>query len=85
MRKIIVTVFLSILIVSFTSIAYAEIYKLNITRIDQDLYKDTYTNYYIKTRSCYEYCYYQDVIFNSETNQLIFPNGFSYDITGVLK
>ena len=38
------------------------LYKINVTRDSQDLYKVTGQNIYIKTLYCYEYVYSQDAI-----------------------
>jgi len=81
-KKISILTFLLLILLS--SIACAEFYKVNITRIDQDLYKDTNTGYYIKTRNCYEYVYYEDAIYNSDTQKLIFDNGSSYDVDKII-
>ena len=37
-------------------------YKVNITRKDANLYKVDGTNFYIRTKYCYEYCYSEEVI-----------------------
>ena len=57
---------------------YAEFYKVNVTRIDDDLYK-TLEEIYIKTRYYYEYVYYEYAILKyddySYDNELIFEHG----------
>lgn len=50
----------------------------NLTRVAQDLYKDTYTGGYLRTMYCYEYVYYQDAIVFS--NKVIFTSGGSCDL-----
>ena len=37
-------------------------YQVSITRKDADLYKIEGTDFYIKTKYCYEYCYSEEVI-----------------------
>lgn len=37
-------------------------YEISITRKDADLYKIEGTDFYIKTKYCYEYCYSEEVI-----------------------
>ncbi len=40
--------------------------KLNLTRVDQDWYKDTLSGGYVHTFACYEYVYYQDALLFSD-------------------
>jgi hypothetical protein len=55
---------------------YAYSYDVNVTRVEQDLYKVTGFDMYIKTAYCYEYAYYQDAVVsydkNSSTNAILF-------------
>ena len=52
--------------------------QVNVTRIDDDLYK-TMEEIYIKTKYCYEYVYYEYAILKyddySYDNELIFEHG----------
>jgi len=68
--------------------AYAELYKVNVKRIDQDLYKTT-DGFYIKTRYCYEYTYGNDAVLKYEQysydNKLIFDSGNSCQVEKVFK
>lgn len=45
--------------------AYAEYYKINVKRIEQDLYK-TDGGVYIQTQYCYEYTYGDDAVLKYE-------------------
>ena len=45
-------------------------YKVKISRVDQDIYLIEGTDLYIKTKYCYESCYYEEVI-------LIIRNGYN--------
>ncbi len=74
-------VFIAILMISyliFLTDAFAEFYKVNVKRIDQDLYK-TDSGLIIKTRYCYEYTYGEEAILKYEEylydNKLIFDSG----------
>lgn len=65
-------------------LAHAEMYKVNVKRIDQDLYK-TQEGVYIQTRYCYEYTYGDDAIYNTSTQKLIFNSGTTCDVAKVFK
>jgi len=84
-RGIVIALSLIVFLFTVTSATYAEFYKLNITRIDQDLYKETNSGYYIRTKYCYEYAHYEDVIYNSNTQELIFEDGSTYEVVGIFK
>lgn len=79
---------ISILITS-SAAAYAEMYKVNVKRIDKDLYKDTSSGVIIQTRYCYEYTYGDEAILKYEQysydNKLIFNSGTSCEVAKVLK
>ena len=68
--------------------AYAEYYKVNVKRVDQDLYK-TSDGFYIQTRLCYEYSYGTDAVLKYEQysydSKLIFDSGTSCDVVKVFK
>ena len=68
--------------------AAAEMYAVNVRRIDKDLYK-TDTGLYIQTKYCYEYAYGDDAILRYEPysydNKLIFDNGATCDVEKVFK
>lgn len=82
---ILVSIFTIALEFSLNNTANAEFYKVNLTRIEQDFYKDTNSGYYFRTRFCYEYVYYEDAIYNSDENTLTFRNNSSYDLEGIYK
>ena len=75
--------------VTIPTFANAEYYKVNVKRIDQDLYKTTTGGLYIKTRYCYEYTYGDDAVLKYEDysydNKLIFDSGTSCDVEKVFK
>lgn len=75
--------------VAIPTFAYAEYYKVNVKRVDQDLYKTTTGGLYIKTRYCYEYTYGDDAVLKYEDysydNKLIFDSGTSCDVEKVFK
>jgi hypothetical protein len=65
----------------------AQWYKVNITRIDQDLYRDSNSRRLIETRYCYEYVYYEDARLRWENaygnNKLIFRSNRTCDVVGL--
>jgi len=72
----------------FLSDALAELYKVNVKRIDQDLYK-TDSSLIIKTRYCYEYTYGEEAVLKYEEysydNKLIFDSGTICEVDKVIK
>ena len=78
-----------IVAVSISSFAYAEYYKVNVKRVDKDLYKTTTDGLYIQTRYCYEYTYGDEAVLKyedySHENKLIFNSGTSCDVVKVFK
>jgi len=73
------------IILCTTIVSADEMYRLNITRESEDLYKDTTNNIYIKTRYCYEYVYYQDVIVDLTNKKLIFGNNRECNVDKILR
>ena len=77
-----------LLLVLTPTMLSADFYKVNVTRVDDDLYKDTGSGTYIVTRYCYEYVYYQDAILNYEpysyNNKLIFKNNKKCDVARLI-
>ncbi|HRH75045.1 hypothetical protein [Zoogloea sp.] len=71
------------------ALAFAEYYKINVKRVEQDLYKTTTGGLYIQTRYCYEYTYGDDAVLKYEDysydNKLIFDSGTSCDVVKVFK
>lgn len=65
-----------IVLLAFAVPAFAELYSVNVKRVDQDLYKDINTGMLIQTRWCYEYTYGGDAVLKYEPyaydNKLIF-------------
>lgn len=85
MRKVTKTIALATLF--FVPFAYAEFYKVEVTRVEGNLYK-TREGIYIETKYCYEYANRDEAILsyerNSHDNKLIFSNGQSCDVARVL-
>ena len=75
--------------IAIPTLAYAEYYKVNVKRVDANLYKTTTGGLYIETRYCYEYTYGDDAILKYEQysydNKLIFSSGTSCDVAKVFK
>ena len=68
--------------------AYAEFYEVNVTRVEQNLYRDTLSRSLIVTKYCYEYAYHQDAVLIYEaysySNKLVFDSGTSCDVVKVV-
>ena len=66
----------------------AEMYTVEVRRIDQDLYK-TDEGVYIQTRHCYRYTYGEEAVLKYEQysydNKLIFDDGESCEVEKVFK
>ena len=71
-----------------SSVAMADLYEVNVKRIDKDLYK-TSEGVYIETQYCYHYTYGEDAILKYEPysydNKIIFDNDDSCDVKRVFK
>ena len=82
-------ILLVLVLASTTFVFAADYYKVNISRVDQDLYKDHNSGNYIQTRYCYEYVYYQDALLKYEpysySNKLIFENDNTCDVEKVFQ
>jgi hypothetical protein len=68
--------------------ALAEMYVVEVRRIDQDLYK-TSEGVYIQTRYCYRYAYGEEAVLKYEQysydNKLIFDDGEVCEVEKVFK
>jgi len=53
-----------LLTLSLAAPAHAEYYRLNLTRVGENLYRESSTNIVIVTRNCHAYLYMEDVILN---------------------
>ena len=82
-------VFVLIVATAIPVLAFAEYYKVNLRRVDQDLYKTTTGGLYIQTRYCYEYTYGDDAVLKYEDysydNKIIFDSGTSCDVVKIFK
>ena len=79
----------SLILLVLPFIVSAEMYKVNVKRVDSNLYK-TDENVYIKTKYCYEYSYGDEAILKYDSysydNKLIFVNsGTTCDVEQLLK
>ena len=79
---------IAIALLASTGVAFAEMYAVNVRRIDKDLYK-TDGGVYIQTKYCYEYTYGDDAVLKYEPygydNKLIFDSGEVCDVEKVFK
>ncbi|MGY4674656.1 hypothetical protein ACWIVU_02025 [Ursidibacter arcticus] len=77
-----------LVLLTIPAIALAEFYKVEITRLESNLYK-TSDGFYIETKYCYEYATRDEAILSYEQysydNKLIFKNGQSCEIKRVFK
>ena len=64
--------------------AYAELYRITVSRIDQDLYKDDNSGAIIETQYCYEYATWENAVLKYEPysfdNKIIFENGQTCEV-----
>ena len=71
------------------AIAFAEVYAVSVTRIDQNLYKTNGSTLYIETRYCYEYAIGESAVLKygqySYDNKLIFDSGTECDVVKVFR
>jgi hypothetical protein len=68
----------------------ASSYRVSVTRVDQDLYRDSGSGLYLRTRYCYEYAYGADAILvwdgpGSWSNRLLFESGGDCDVVGLFR
>lgn len=54
--------------------ASAELYKVKVKRLDQNIYKVVSADIVIKTRYCYVYTYGDDVVIDTDSKKIIFIN-----------
>lgn len=90
MKKISKVLLPLILMLSSSHVMSADVYRVNVTRKDSDLYKVEYKNMYIQTRYCYEYVYYDDAILKIDNpygfniGKIYFSNGNSCDVQKII-
>jgi hypothetical protein len=63
-------------------------YRVSVTRVAQDAYRDTTSGLVVLTRYCYEYVYYQDAVLDYTAGMggtLYFGRSSSCDVAGVAK
>jgi len=83
MKKLLALISLSIL----CSSSFAEMYKINIRRVDNNVYQTMDGRFIIKTKYCYEYTYGDEVVLDytkySYDNKIIFRSGTTCQIEGI--
>jgi len=73
-----------------TSAFSAEYYKVEVKRVNQDLYKAIGTNYHIVTRFCHVYTYGEGAIlkidssFGYNIGSIVFDNGTKCDVEKII-
>ncbi|MBS5999506.1 hypothetical protein [Haemophilus parainfluenzae] len=75
-------------LLAIPAIAIAEFYKIEITRLDSNLYRTT-DGIYIETEFCHEYARGDEAVLSYEQysydNKLIFQNGETCDVKRIFK
>lgn len=51
------------------------VYRVNVTRVGSDAFRDTASGVFILTFACYEYVYYEDAQLNQQRTRITFRNG----------
>ncbi len=74
--------------IAMISISHAEYYKIDIKRIDDNLYK-TSNGVYVETQYCYEYTYGEEAVLKYEDysydNKIIFDSGTTCEVKKIFK
>ncbi|MCK9109155.1 hypothetical protein MZA89_00250 [Haemophilus influenzae] len=75
-------------LLAIPTIAIAEFYKVEITRLDSNLYRTT-DGIYIETKFCHEYARGDEAVLSYEQysydNKLIFQNGETCDVKRIFR
>ena len=86
MVKSLFTCFL-IVVASVASMQARELYRVNVSRVDSNLYRDHTSKAIIETRYCYQYATRDDAVLRWEgrygNNRLIFSSGTTCDVIAV--
>ena len=86
MVKSLLTCFL-IVVASVASMQAREVYRVNVSRVDNNLYRDHTSKAIIETRYCYQYATRDDAVLRWEgrygNNRLIFSSGTTCDVIAV--
>ena len=86
MVKSLLTCFL-IVVASVASMQARELYRVNVSRVDSNLYRDHTSKAIIETRYCYQYATRDDAVLRWEgrygNNRLIFSSGTTCDVIAV--
>lgn len=73
-----------LLILALAGAAQAELYRVVVSRIDSNLYKDHNTGVVIETKYCYEYATRDEAVLRYEQysydNKLIFSSGTTCEV-----
>jgi hypothetical protein len=73
-----------------TPVHASDFYRVSVTRLDQDLYRDMSSRVLIKTRYCYEYVYGDDAVIvwdgpYSYSNKMVFSSGSACEVAGIYR
>lgn len=90
MRTLAIALLAAALLLAATPAATADMYRVYVRRIGQDLYQDTSSGVVIQTQFCYHYCYGEEAILiwegpYSYNNKLIFEDGSSYRVVRIMR
>lgn len=76
-------------LLAFAASVYAEYYTVTLTRVEQDLYRDSITRGYVRTQYCYAYAYNDEAVLKYEPysydNFVIFSDGDKCKVKAVFK
>lgn len=71
----------------YSETANADLYRISVSRLDSNLYKDNLSGVIIQTRFCFEICLFDDAVLKYEPysydNKLIFSNGSVCDVVAI--
>lgn len=82
--KNILTLIFGLALASTSTVASAEMYKIEVKRLEKDLYRVLGTDVIIKTRYCYVYSYGDKAVLDTDSKKLIFINqNQTCDVVGI--
>ncbi len=74
-------------LVTLATPAFGDLYRVTVSRIDKDLYKDHDSGLIIETKYCYEYAIRDEAVLRYErygyNNKLIFSSGTTCDVKAI--
>ena len=78
-------------LVAVAALAHADVYRVQVTRKDRDLYRVVGTRFWIETRWCFEFAVAEDAVLRYDpnegewgSNKLFFDSGGECDVVRVI-